>query len=1154
LRVVPADLKNIEADEKPISKEFTMHRSKVSLFLFSLLLVVMLTLDIRAQAVYGSITGTVTDPQGAAVQGATVTVTNIDQNVSTTVKTNESGFYNATHLIPGRYQVKIEQPGHKTATIEVGVKADVAATTDAALEVGAVSETVTISSEALELSLKTDRSDVATTFDQRQVQELPTFDRNFTRFVLLSPGTQQLPGWNHAASENPQGSLQTFVNGQHFSGTSFQLDGTDNRDPILGIIVVNPTLESVTETKITTQNYDAEFGQATAGVVTAQTRSGSNDPHGSAFMFRRNDRTQARDPFTNNVPDVVTGRLLPKSLWSQFGGSLGWRIIKDKNFIFADYQGTRSKEGGSVLTTVPTALARTGDLSQYLAAGIQIYNPASGDPVTGLGRVPFAGNIIPSGQLSQQAQSLLAKIPMPNIPGIVDNFTTSGQDVFNGDQFDIRDDQRVGGNLHIFGRYSFARYERTKPGAFGFEVGGPDLSGARFAGSSKVRNQSLALGFDYTVSPQIITDFRLGYFRYRVNVLPGGVGTSPATDAGIPGLNVDEFFTSGMPAFGIETPGHSNFDDRDQFKFGFSLFANGCNCPLSELERQLQLVNNWTVLRGNHTYKFGGDFRFAKNLRVPSDAHRAGQLFFRNQGTALVTLNAQGATQTSGGTGLASFLLGNVSDFSRFVSTVTDAEEHQRRFYFYGQDTWRATQKLTLNYGLRWELVFPETTKEAGTGGLFNIETGEILVGGVGDVNSRFNVKPTYKAFAPRVGAAYQWNDKTVIRAGYGRSFDIGVFGSIFGHAVTQNLPVLVNQVIDQEDFRTVFNLSAGPPDPVFPAVPSNGRIPVPSSVAPRSRPSRMRLPTLDAWNITVQHSLSTNTSVEAAYVGNKGTHVFAGDGPAYNANQPVAGSGPEVNRRPLFNRYGFSNNTDYFGNDADNRYNALQTKFETRLPGLDILAHYTWSSIKNNDGDYFIHNRALGRGPASFDRAHVFFFTEVWDLPIGRGKRFLGGTSKGLDYVIGGWQVNSTTSWQSGLPFTPTVSGTNCSVNAGPCRPDRVGNPDVSSPDRNQWFQGGVGSDSPWAKAAAGEFGNAKRGSLRGPSFFQSDLSVFKKFGLTENVRVEFRAEAFNIFNHVNLGLPNSQVDDVNAGKITGLQFPNAKMRQWQFGARLVF
>jgi hypothetical protein len=299
-------------------------RQTLPLLVLTLLLTAGPSYEAYAQAVYGTIAGTISDPQGASISGASITVTNIAQNVTTTAKTNDSGHYEATHLIPGTYQVKIEQQGYKTAVQEVVVKADVVTSADVRLEVGALAETVTVT--AVDLSLKTDKMDVATTFNQRQVQELPTFDRNFTRFVLLSPGTQQLPGWNHAASENPQGSLQTFVNGQHFSGTSFQLDGTDNRDPILGIIVVNPTLESVTETKITTQNYDAEFGQANAGVVTAQTRSGSNDPHGSAFMFRRNDLTQARDPFTNSVPDVVSGKLLPDSVWSQFGGSFGWKL------------------------------------------------------------------------------------------------------------------------------------------------------------------------------------------------------------------------------------------------------------------------------------------------------------------------------------------------------------------------------------------------------------------------------------------------------------------------------------------------------------------------------------------------------------------------------------------------------------------------------------------------------------------------------------------------------------------------------------------------------------------------------------------------------------------------------------------------------------
>jgi hypothetical protein len=1123
----------------------------VLLLLLSVTLVAGSTVRVRAQAVYGSIIGTVTDPKGAAVAAANVTITDLTKNVSRTVRTNEDGNYSATSLIPGRYQVKVEQQGHKTSVQEVEVRVDVGTRADFSLELGTLSETVTVSADAIQLSLKTDRSDVATEFNQRQVQEIPTFDRNFTKFLLLTPGTQQMPGWQHAASENPQGSTQIMVNGQHFSGTSYQLDGTDNRDPILGIIVINPTLESVTQAKITTQNYDAEFGQANAGVVTVQTRSGSNDFHGSLFMFRRNDLTQARDPFSQAVADPLTGKLIPDSVWSQFGGSAGWRLWKDKNFIFGDYQGTRSKEGGSVLTTVPTALARTGNLSEYAAAlGLTIYDPASGN-ANGQGRTAFAGGVIPAGRLSPQALALLNNIPLPNGPGVINNYTASGQDVFDGDQFNIRDDHYWSERLHLFGRYSFAQYERTKPGAFGFGLGGPDLSGARFGGNSKVRNTSIAAGFDYTLSSRLITDFRFGFFRYKVNVLPGNFGETTAADAGVPGLNTGGA-TDYAPAFLIETPPFNNNDDRRTFKFGYGLAVNGCNCPLNQQEEQVQFVNNWTNLRGNHTLKLGADIRWARNLRVPSDAPRAGQLVFNNNGTAFITPNLTAAPST--GLGLASFLLGNVGSFRRYASTTTDAREYQRRWFFYGQDTWRKTQRLTLNYGLRWDLIFPEYVKRPGDGSLLNLETGELFVGNTGEVNDRFNVEPTYKAVAPRVGIAYQWTDKTVVRAGYGRSFDVGVFGSIFGHTVTQNLPVIAFQSLDppQGNFGTVFNLNQGPPTPVFTAVPSNGRLPLPLGIEGRARPFKMRLPTLDAWNVTLQHQLGANTSFEVGYVGNKGTHVFYGDGPGYNVNQPASALGvPEAQRRPFFSRFGWTQNITYYGNDADNRYNALQSRFETRFSDLNILAHYTLQRASNYSDEY-IHDRSVVYGPSGFDRTHVFVFTEVWDLPIGKGRRHFKDASKAIDLFLGGWQINSSSTWQSGLPFTPTLSS--CpGTNAGPCRPNRVGDPGGGG-GRDRWFTGGVGAGTPWEVPGPNQFGNAGRNSLRGPSFWQTDLSIFKYFRLTEATKLEFRAESFNIFNHVNLGLPISQVDSPDVGKITSTQFPQARQRQWQFGGRLVF
>src|SRR5246127_4206541 len=324
------------------------------------------------QAVYGSIMGTVTDPSGAAVNGAKVTVTSETKNVSTDTTTNESGNYSVTHLIPDTYSIRVEGAGFKALQFkDIQVSADTGSRVDGQFQVGGTSETVEVTPEAPQL--KTDRADVAIEFNQKYVEDLPILNRNFTSFELLSPGTQKL-SWGHAATENPQGSQQIFVQGQHFSGTAYELDGTDNQDPILGIIVVNPNLDAIGETKIALQDYDAESGKAVAGLVKVQTKSGSNDFHGSGFYFYRNSDQEARDPFTNKP-----GLSLAPATWKQFGGSVGGPIIKNKLFFFGDYQGTRQIQGITNLYTIPTSTVLntcdpaknpTGncDLSEYLNA------------------------------------------------------------------------------------------------------------------------------------------------------------------------------------------------------------------------------------------------------------------------------------------------------------------------------------------------------------------------------------------------------------------------------------------------------------------------------------------------------------------------------------------------------------------------------------------------------------------------------------------------------------------------------------------------------------------------------------------------------------------------------------------------------------------
>ena len=348
---------------------------------------------------------------------------------------------------------------------------DTVSTVDFHLKPGKVQETVQVLGEAP--LLKTERTDVATTLSEKQVQDLPTFGRNFSELLLQTPGAVQF-NWNDTSTENPQGGIAVNVNGQMFVGVGGQIDGTDNRDMMYGNMIIVPNLDSVVEAKITSSNYDAEFGSASAAVVTTSTKSGTNQFHGSAFLYRRNDIFQARDPFTQSTPDPVTGRLLPHSLWDQFGGSIGGLFVKNKIFFFGDYQGTRAKDGGSATSVVPTAAERTGDFSAWLQGSNPqiIYNPydASGNIVDPSLRQPFPGNVIPQQYLSAPATALLKYVPLPNISNVapgINNYAGGGHDVFHGDATNIRVDYFATPKLTMFERYTFTRFLKSAPGLFG---------------------------------------------------------------------------------------------------------------------------------------------------------------------------------------------------------------------------------------------------------------------------------------------------------------------------------------------------------------------------------------------------------------------------------------------------------------------------------------------------------------------------------------------------------------------------------------------------------------------------------------------------------------------------------------------------------------
>ncbi|MFC5860806.1 carboxypeptidase regulatory-like domain-containing protein [Acidicapsa dinghuensis] len=1172
----------------------------------------------RAQSVYGSIFGTVTDTTGAVVPGATVTVTDETKGTVVTVVSNETGDYTVSHLIPDVYDLKVEAKGFDSYVSKgITVQADTSPRVDVPLKVaGATGQTVEVSADAVP-ELKTDRADVATVFDQQEVSDLPVGDQNFTNLQLLLPGAQLL-GWSHAADENPQASRQIQIDGQAFGGVAYELDGTDNQDPILGIVVVNPSMDSITETKITTQNFDAELGKAVSAVMAVQTKSGSNTLHGSAYDFRTSNAFLAREPFSQGSPSAVPGGIKNK-----FGGSIGGRVIRDRLFFFGSYEGQRQRGGTSNVDTLPSKLVATSclsgsgcDFSEYLAnlptGQGQIYNnfaPQQINPATGkLESQPFAGNIIPDAMVSQEWKNILTTLlPYINaesggsLGGLDGNYKATGGGGFNSDMWAVRVDDTISQKQNAFVR--FTRWTNTLSGGQMYAgMGGRGFGIGGYGGNSSSADDSVAVGTDYIINPKLITDLRLGYLRYNIADAKNDQDAQSGNALGLTGVNTGVVTTDGLPSFNISTMAGGG----TQPLWGDGLNISRCNCPLIEREDQFQIVNNWTKTLGNHEIKVGADLRYGRNLRVPSDVNRSGQYNI-----------TAGPTSNNGADGLpfASMALGDVATFNRYVSTSTNAKEFQKRTFFYGQDTWRATQKLTLNLGVRWEYYFPESVNGANQGALLNMSDGYLHVAGVGGIgtNMGWSARMSHQ-FEPRVGIAYQLNEKTVVRAGYGRSFDIGVFGSIFGHTATQNLPVLADQSLSNAansntgvafclgsdadnpgcvgganfSKSTTVASTGGPVPYSFPSVPSNGLLPNPGSeVESKGRQNPLRFPTLDAWNVSFQRALTPTLSLTMTYVGNKGTNTLSdGDGNSTNTNEaaivlpgsttaygqtlssitgqsirydPSASSGslPDANgntsNQNLLQRYYggalaacggpclWTQQIQFDGDDQNTNFNALQVVLqEQHWKGLDLTANYQWASAFDESSGYATWSKRVAYGRDSNVRQNAFTAYGSWQVPVGHGKKYMGGANKAEDLMLGGYEVSSTVNISSGLPMTLSFNCNGEIPGSAPCYPNTSGarmktsltSFDAATQTRiffpAQTIGGGIFSDP-----GVDNIGNNGRNTYWGPSFWNTDISVQKTFAVWERVDLKARADAYNAFNHINPGNPQTNIQ--SPGTING-------------------
>jgi len=799
------------------AKPIRLNRSCISLMLFTiavLFLSVVCSPAAMAQATSGTLTGLVTDPSGAVVPNATVTITDANRGSSVTTTTNEQGLFSRTQLANGTYDLRITAQGFK-ATDQKGIVVNIDRETkiNVAMQPGEVQQSVEVVANETPV-LVTDRAEISTTIPARELTSLPTLSQNVTQLELLAPGTVRNT-YDIAGAENPQGGLANNTNGLLFGFTNRQIDGADNMDAVLGIQVVNPPPDSLDQMKVTTSNYDAEFGRSGGSFVEYSTKSGTNQFHGDLFEFLRNDFFNARNPYT----EVIRQQPLR---FNQFGGSIGGPAIRNKLFFFGTYQGQRQRLGGGFQEFVPTAAERAGDLTT------------------------LGGPVLPAGAISPVSAALLNLIPLPNIG--TNTYLGTGSVKFDSDQYDARVDYNLNPNDRLFFRYDLFRDTINSPAIFGI-AGGPSFSSLYGPGNSKGQNHNGAVNWNHVFGPSLLLNLRYSYFRYQIDVLPVDYGTTTATDVGIPGVNLGTADTSGLSNFVFNGSALSGTTvagfPSSGFQFGTTI---NTNAPLHELEQLHQLSPVVTKVIGRHEWKFGGDYRWVVNFRAGSDFSQRGTFGF-NSGVA----TPFGTTTDA----FESFLLGYPSTFQRF-QFLGNPKEYEQDVFAFVQDRWRVSPKLTLSLGLRYELYTPPYASR-GNGANFNLDTGQLMVAGLGNVDRYTNINIRKNNFAPRLGIAYQIRPTTVIRAGYGRSF----FPNFFSIQISHNFPVDYAQNISSSVGQPLgFTLSQGPPLPAAPVVPSNGLLPLPPDVGATGIPLNRKTAYVDMYNLAIQQQVAKNFSI----------------------------------------------------------------------------------------------------------------------------------------------------------------------------------------------------------------------------------------------------------------------------------------------------
>jgi len=1150
---------------------------------------------VAGQAVNGALLGAITDSSGAVVAGAHLTLTEQDQNVSRSTASNDSGFYSFPDVPPGTYKITVEKQGFRTVIRrDISLQVSTTFRIDLTLEPGSISETVNVEAELP--PLQTDSAQTGGYLSSAQAEDLPVNNgRNFQNLVNLVPGATRAE-FNHSVFFNPQGSRNSEVNGTSSLSNNFQIEGVNDNERTGLLQVYVPPIEAVQEVQVLTSNYDAEQGAALGAVVNVIYKSGTNSFHGALYDFYNGSALNAKGFFDRGPNGTPFQK--PHAVYNYWGGNFGGPIRKGKTFFFVDYLRTTNHAAQFQRFSVPTAAERNGDFSD--PALPKIFDPATGDTADCLpggnsklcatGRTQFVAssnpaspnynpacasavgcpNIIPINRIDPVAAKILALVPLPNnnlnAPGTqkyAQNYLESAAFGQDNNSFDVKIDHYQGKNDHLSGHLGYMNPITFQAPAYGL-AGGP--IGGGFQGTGTDKTYSAAVNWDHTFSSTFIVQNRIGLNRYR-NTAQQNDYRSNASDAiGIPGVNVGAF-ESGLTGVFIDqgTSGSSAATISNPM-VGYS-----ASLPWVRAETDVDLVSNWNKVIGNHTIKWGGNFiRIRDDLLQEQTFSPRGAWHF---GPSQTGLNGTGAPKVGFANSFASFVLGVPGQVGRDLAIIFPAYREWQMFG-YVNDKWQIKPKLTLNLGLRWEFYPPGTPHFPVGFSNYDPATNNLVVAGVGSNSLDIGMQRNYKDFAPRIGLAYQLTSKDVVRAGYGISYEPFV-----DNTYAYDFPVKQNNAFSSlSGFGpallpdgTPSTFAKGFPAPLPANVPSSGIIPANTPLLINQTYDVINLhyvdPYIQSWNLSYERVLPAKFTLDLSYVGNRGVHapitynLNAVSNPAFfgagSVGQPLIGfcvPGTTTCRTA-------DTNLRFAGASSD--YNALQVKFDRRIStGFLLTTSYTYGKAlgyieengENSNGiDYYINFRR-NYARADFDRTHMFVQSFIWDLPFGKGQRWV--HSRPLDAVIGGWRLSSVVTFMTGTPFN--FNCTCASINT----PGNHQSPWLTGPiaepkgvDTQPWFDTSVFQD-PTKLFGKPTFGNVGRYILSGPNFFNLDSSLAKNFRLTERFNFQFRTDWFSATNTAQFANPDVTLGDANFGHVTSTTTSSSSggARNIYFGGRLTF